>query len=177
MTTRFWTTMASLGLLCGCGDVPTAVPEAVEEHVSERTEGRPHEPDGHELKAGAVDCSARTDTGYVSGSPFAISTVVVDGKPVEIDTANAYTVMQREAAADGIFLQVISGFLEDLKKIVIGALIIICCGLHLGFILFGNLLVNSCFFFLLVIHTLCRRKFCFQQEGYFQLPLQTIHQG
>ena len=57
-----------------------------------------------------IDCSEYSDTGYVQGQAFTITLVTVDGKPVERDTANALWVMQQAAAADGIHIQVTSGF-------------------------------------------------------------------
>ncbi|MEZ4221547.1 MAG: D-alanyl-D-alanine carboxypeptidase family protein [Polyangiaceae bacterium] len=58
----------------------------------------------------AVDCSESTDTGYTSGSPFPITVVKVDGKPVEKATANAYYVMAQAADKAGVTLKVVSGF-------------------------------------------------------------------
>lgn len=58
----------------------------------------------------SVDCTQWTDTGYVDGKPFEISLVTVDNKPVEVATANAYVVMQKAAAADGVNIVVVSGF-------------------------------------------------------------------
>ncbi len=59
---------------------------------------------------GVISCSTRTDTGYKNGAPFTITVVTVDGKPVELDTANAFSVMQTAAAAAGVNLTVVSGF-------------------------------------------------------------------
>jgi hypothetical protein len=59
---------------------------------------------------GLVTCSTRQDTGYRSGASFTITVVTADGKPVELDTANAYAVMQDEAARAGVSLVVVSGF-------------------------------------------------------------------
>ena len=58
----------------------------------------------------AIDCTKRTDTGYVRGNAFTIEVVTVDGKPVEVRTANAYMVMAQAAAADGVQLRIVSGF-------------------------------------------------------------------
>lgn len=58
-----------------------------------------------------VDCSAkRSDTGYRSGSSFAITVVNADGKPVEMATASMYARMQKAAAAAGVSIRVVSGF-------------------------------------------------------------------
>jgi hypothetical protein len=59
---------------------------------------------------GLIDCTEHADTGYTSGDPFTISVVTVDGKPAEVDTANAYWVMQQAAAAEGVELRIVSGF-------------------------------------------------------------------
>ncbi|MCB9704246.1 MAG: D-alanyl-D-alanine carboxypeptidase family protein [Myxococcales bacterium] len=58
----------------------------------------------------AIDCAESKDTGYVQGKPFEITVVKIDGKKVEVATANAYYAMQQAAAADGVGLQVVSGF-------------------------------------------------------------------
>jgi MYXO-CTERM domain-containing protein len=58
----------------------------------------------------SIDCTESTDTGYVSGSPFTITVVTVDGKKVETQTANAYYVMAQAAAGAGVNLKVVSGF-------------------------------------------------------------------
>ncbi|HEY8376346.1 MAG TPA: M15 family metallopeptidase [Nannocystis sp.] len=58
----------------------------------------------------AIDCEERIDTGYVKGMPFEITVVTVDGKPVEINTANVFYAMQQAAAADGVGIKVVSGF-------------------------------------------------------------------
>ena len=58
----------------------------------------------------AISCAESTNTGYVKGVPFEISLVTVDGKPVEVSTANALYVMQQAAAADGVNITVVSGF-------------------------------------------------------------------
>jgi hypothetical protein len=58
----------------------------------------------------AIDCNQHQDTGYSSGNAFAITVVTVDGKPVEMSTANAYYVMAQAAAAQGVTLQIVSGF-------------------------------------------------------------------
>ena len=62
------------------------------------------------LPQGLVTCTERQDTGYTSGTPFKITVVTCDSKPCELDTANAYAVMQQAAKADGVNLVVVSGF-------------------------------------------------------------------
>ncbi len=61
-------------------------------------------------KAVSISCDQSTTTGYSSGNPSTISVVTVDGKPVEVNTANAYWVMAKAAEADGVYLSVVSGF-------------------------------------------------------------------
>ena len=61
-------------------------------------------------KSGEYDCTERTDTGYVDGDAFPIVVVTVDGKPAELESANAYWVMKQAALADGVELDVSSGF-------------------------------------------------------------------
>ncbi|RYE74176.1 MAG: hypothetical protein EOO74_11930, partial [Myxococcales bacterium] len=56
------------------------------------------------------DCATKQDTGYTSGNAFAITVVTVDGKPVEIETANAFLTMAKAAEASGIQLRINSGF-------------------------------------------------------------------
>ncbi|HEY4220539.1 MAG TPA: D-alanyl-D-alanine carboxypeptidase family protein [Myxococcota bacterium] len=59
---------------------------------------------------GLADCTERSDTGYRSGSSFAIEVVTVDGRPVEVSTADAYIAMQSAAASAGVSLRIVSGF-------------------------------------------------------------------
>jgi MYXO-CTERM domain-containing protein len=58
----------------------------------------------------AIDCEEHTDVGYVEGDPFDITVVTVDGKPVEVETANAFYQMAQAAAADGVTIKINSGF-------------------------------------------------------------------
>src|SRR5512133_2795143 len=62
------------------------------------------------VQQASVSCDQWTDKGYVDGVPFDITLVTVDGKPVEVSTANAYVVMQSAAAAAGVNISVVSGF-------------------------------------------------------------------
>ncbi len=62
------------------------------------------------LALSSVDCSESTDTGYTSGNAFPITVVHVGGKPMEVQTANAYIIMEQAAANAGINLAVVSGF-------------------------------------------------------------------
>lgn len=92
--------LATLGMLAvdGCAPVETGVGEP------------PPVADVGSVQQASVSCEQWTDTGYVDGDPFTITLVTVDGKPVEISTANAYVVMQEAAAADGVSIVVVSGF-------------------------------------------------------------------
>jgi D-alanyl-D-alanine carboxypeptidase len=84
--------VAVLGLLLGCAE-ETSDPLG---YVS--------------IERSLIDCTERTDTGYVNGNPYPITVVSVDGKPVERETANAYWVMQQAAARDGVSIRIVSGF-------------------------------------------------------------------
>jgi hypothetical protein len=69
--------------------------------------------DGREAEGVSVglDCSARrTATGYKSGTPFTITVVNADGRPVELATATQYAKMQAAARSDGVAIRVNSGF-------------------------------------------------------------------
>jgi hypothetical protein len=57
-----------------------------------------------------LDCTMFDDTGYTDGNPFQISLVMIDGEPVELQTANAYWLMREAAAADGVDMHINSGF-------------------------------------------------------------------
>ncbi len=94
--------------LVGCADGPTGEPPAP--MPEGRTEGRPIEAPGFALKAGEVDCLARTDTGYQGGGAFPIRVITLDGKPVEESTADAYFKMRAAAGRDGVWLHIVSGF-------------------------------------------------------------------
>lgn len=80
------------------------------DNEGERTEDRPLDEPENALKAGTVSCATRSDTGYDRGSAFQIQVMHVDGKPVELNTGAAYWKMQQDAARQGIYLRVISGF-------------------------------------------------------------------
>lgn len=58
----------------------------------------------------AIDCTETKDTGYVKGDAYEITVVTIDGKKVEVQTANAYYQMAQAAAADGVSIKVVSGF-------------------------------------------------------------------
>jgi hypothetical protein len=83
----------------GCGSSPEPEPEVCEEPPAVVSQG-----------LSPIDCSESTNTGYTSGNAFTITVVTVDGKPVEVQTANAYYVMAQAAAADGVTLKINSGF-------------------------------------------------------------------
>jgi D-alanyl-D-alanine carboxypeptidase len=75
-----------------------------------RTEDPPIDTRDNVLVRGLWDCTESQDTGYSDGDAFSIGVVTVDGKPVEVDTANAYIVMQEAADADGVEIRIVSGF-------------------------------------------------------------------
>lgn len=87
-----------MAVLAGCGPA-----------VDEADEVEP-ELNFTSIEQGLVTCGTRQDTGYRNGTPFTITVVTADGKPVERDTANAYAVMQDAAARAGVTLTVVSGF-------------------------------------------------------------------
>ncbi len=57
-----------------------------------------------------LDCTVTTEQGYRRGKKFSIKVIAVDGRPLELATANAYWAMQLAAARDGVTLQIFSGF-------------------------------------------------------------------
>ncbi len=75
----------------------------------ESIDGAEHVADVSEALS-SLSCGASKAAGYVSGKETAIVVVTVDGKPVQRDTANAYYLMAKAAAADGVQLYVVSGF-------------------------------------------------------------------
>ena len=78
--------------------------------VEPPAEGIPVDFEDNLLEQGIYDCTQRTDTGYSNGNAFTITVVTVDGKPVELTTANVYIKMQEAAAGAGIGLRIVSGF-------------------------------------------------------------------
>ncbi len=58
----------------------------------------------------SINCKESSATGYKSGKSFSIKLVTVDGKKMEVKSANAYYVMAQAAANKGVHLKVISGF-------------------------------------------------------------------
>jgi len=96
----------ALALLLGLGGCSAPVPEEhdSDEHCEEPAVSTVSEP------LSSIDCSEHKDTGYTSGTPFTITVVTVDGKPVERQTANAYYVMAQAAANAGVTLKIVSGF-------------------------------------------------------------------
>lgn len=62
------------------------------------------------LEQALVTCDFRPNTGYRAGQPFALTLVTADGRPIEVNTANAYAVMQSAAASQGVQIRVNSGF-------------------------------------------------------------------
>ncbi len=87
--------------LSGCGTAELSIDRTEDEPIDDRT---------NIAQQGLVTCNARPATGYVNGKAFPITIVDADGMPAEISSANAYAVMQRAAAANGVYLRVVSGF-------------------------------------------------------------------
>lgn len=52
----------------------------------------------------------RPALGYSKGLPIPIKVVLIDGKPVEVETARAYKAMRDAAASAGVRIIVVSGF-------------------------------------------------------------------
>ncbi len=76
---------------------------ALEQSESARTAN------GVTTAAFAITSCTRT-TGYQSGSPRSICVATVDGKQVEINTANAFLAMRTQARRDGVNIYIVSGF-------------------------------------------------------------------
>jgi hypothetical protein len=68
------------------------------------------------VKQGLVDCTPSEDVGYSGGNAFPITVVTVDNKPVEVETANAFWLMQEAAAADGVWINIVSGFRTNAEQ-------------------------------------------------------------
>jgi len=96
-----------LALLGGIGILLSALGCAP---TDPQAEGMPVDTRDNILEQGIIDCGEWPDTGFVQGSPTPITLVRVDGKPAQVDTANAYYVMQQAAAAAGVSLRIVSGF-------------------------------------------------------------------
>src|SRR5689334_10467620 len=58
----------------------------------------------------AADDRPRIAKGYRDGRPIKLRVVEIDGADVEVSTARAFRAMRRAAAADGISLEISSGF-------------------------------------------------------------------
>ncbi|MBX7101631.1 MAG: FG-GAP-like repeat-containing protein [Myxococcaceae bacterium] len=97
---RGLTPLALAALLAGCGIDDASLGDDV----------RPTDEEMSSTAQGLVSCAPRADTGYSSGRAFSITVVTVDGKPVELDTANAFLVMRDAAARSGVSIAVVSGF-------------------------------------------------------------------
>jgi D-alanyl-D-alanine carboxypeptidase len=91
-----------LALLAACGEPPHQAP--------------PDGIDAVQRSLSTIDCTESTDTGYVKGKPFSITVVSVDGKKVEVQTANAYYVMAQAAAKAGVNIKVVSGFRTNAEQ-------------------------------------------------------------
>lgn len=78
--------------------------------LDDRTEDEPLDDGSNLLDQGLVSCTPRSAVGYTSGRATAITVVTADARPAEIGTANAYSLMQAEAARSGVHLRVVSGY-------------------------------------------------------------------
>ena len=58
----------------------------------------------------APDAKAGVTTGYQAGEPVRVKLTIIDGKPVEEQTAAAFRKMRAAARRDGVTLQIVSGF-------------------------------------------------------------------
>jgi hypothetical protein len=103
MSSRLWSCLG-LALLAGCA------PADPEEQAHACGGGDHEEIASLSAALSSIDCSESQETGYSKGTAFPITVVTVDGKPVEVDTANAYYVMAQKAASAGVNLKVVSGF-------------------------------------------------------------------
>ncbi len=97
---------------CGAADGDAMVnDDGHDDEQENEREAEAHGPVG-------ADCrTIRSDTGYTRGAPYAIRVVNVDGHPVELATASVYTRMQRDAAAAGVALRIVSGFRTNGEQI------------------------------------------------------------
>lgn len=113
-----WIRVAGLGLWVALGGCDLPDPEdALDtgDDIEFREAGEPQpcglvQPPDPVAHVPTFDCSESQDVGYDSGTPFDITVVTMDGKPVEKDTANAFWVMREAAAADGVDIHINSGF-------------------------------------------------------------------
>jgi hypothetical protein len=83
------------------GDPLTVLAEARAREASEASSSS--------VAVSAITACTNT-TGYESGSPRRICVATVDGKMVEINTANAYLAMKAAASRDGVSMYIVSGF-------------------------------------------------------------------
>ncbi len=93
--------LVTLAVLASSNTSTAAIQEQCQEHFAE---------DEVVVFASVVDCTVTVDTGYTQGEPFDIDVVQVDGKAVEVNTANAFLLMQAAAEIDGVGIGIVSGF-------------------------------------------------------------------
>ncbi len=110
--------MGFLIAICAAGCVADSPPEPDELDPSESAhESRPEEDAPvAALKAGQINCTERSDTGYEQGRAFAIDLIHIDGKPVESSTADAFFKMRQAASREGVNLRIISGFRSNAEQ-------------------------------------------------------------
>jgi hypothetical protein len=83
----------------GCADGPDPPPLEEQEPIATQSQD-----------LSIISCSESSATGYVQGKSFGIPVAKVDGKPVQINTANAYYVMATAVHKAGLELKILSGF-------------------------------------------------------------------
>ena len=104
-------------LIIGCVSVLVAWIPACANDVDDGADlFEPEDDRSNEALQGLYDCTEHDDDGYRQGSRFDISVVTVDGRPVEVDTANAYIAMQDAARRDGVSLRIVSGFRTNAQQ-------------------------------------------------------------
>ncbi len=88
-------------LSCSCLSLVACGGEEVEEELLLESAG--------EIQA-SIRCEEREERAYDHGALAPIRVVSVDGRPVEFETANAFSVMRDAAEVQGVALRVLSGF-------------------------------------------------------------------
>src|SRR4051812_526751 len=80
------------------------------------------EPEGEPENIGEVSqavthsCAQSSDTGYTNGKATPITLVTVQGRRVELGTADAYMAMADAAAAQGVNITITSGFRTNAEQ-------------------------------------------------------------
>ena len=98
-----------LALLATCFAFTGCVTDALDEEELEDGESEPAEATEEELRS-PVDCTPKTQTAYVRGTPKTITTIKVGGKAVAKPAGHAFLKMQAAADAAGVGMALNSGF-------------------------------------------------------------------